>query len=245
MKKTTAVLCAALFAANAIAPMNASSAAVSPVISEQRVSAADTTGYAIQVVKLVNQERAKKGLKELKLLPKLSSASEIRVKETARVWDHNRPNGSSFSTVFNDVGLKWSSIAENIAYGQWDPTSVMNSWMNSDSHRKSILNSDYQYIGVGVYESNGVIYWEQLFLGSNQSFSDSYTAKEYGDVNSDGKLDAVDASLVLAEYANSMSGTGGRFSQLQRAKADVSFDSVVDAVDASRILSMYAKNSTR
>ena len=58
-------------------------------------------------------------------------------------------------------------------------------------------------------------------------------------------MDAVDASLVLEDYASVMSGRSYTLSSSQRAKAEVSGDDLVNAVDASQILAMYAKSSTR
>ncbi|MBO7364439.1 MAG: leucine-rich repeat domain-containing protein, partial [Lachnospiraceae bacterium] len=61
-----------------------------------------------------------------------------------------------------------------------------------------------------------------------------------GDVNSDGLIDAVDASMVLSEYAKVSSNINGSFSDNQKKAADVDANSFIDAVDASKILSYYA-----
>ena len=61
-----------------------------------------------------------------------------------------------------------------------------------------------------------------------------------GDVNSDGLIDAVDASMVLSEYAKVSSNIKGSFSDNQKKAADVDENSLIDAVDASKILSYYA-----
>lgn len=66
-----------------------------------------------------------------------------------------------------------------------------------------------------------------------------------GDVNDDGKVNAVDASKVLAEYAKTSSGSGkGDFTDAQRTAADVDGNGKVDSVDASKILAYYAYTST-
>ena len=62
-----------------------------------------------------------------------------------------------------------------------------------------------------------------------------------GDINSDGLVDAVDASGVLAEYAKLSSKNGkGDFTADQRKAADVDKNDKVDSVDASKILAYYA-----
>jgi uncharacterized protein YkwD len=55
-------------------------------------------------------------------------------------------------------------VAENIARGQRDPAAVMSSWMNSDGHRRNILNCRLRHIGVGLaYGSNNSPHWTQDF----------------------------------------------------------------------------------
>ncbi|WP_028516463.1 leucine-rich repeat protein [Ruminococcus flavefaciens] len=67
----------------------------------------------------------------------------------------------------------------------------------------------------------------------------------YGDVNSDGKVDSVDASAVLAEYSRRSTEDGkSKFSKTDDVKADVNDDLIVDAVDASLILSYYSHASS-
>ena len=51
-------------------------------------------------------------------------------------------------------GIQYRTAGENIAKGQRTPEEVMNAWMNSDGHRKNILNASYTTIGVAYY--NGV-----------------------------------------------------------------------------------------
>ena len=64
------------------------------------------------------------------------------------------------------------------------------------------------------------------------------------DVNYDGVIDGRDASMVLAEYAQTSVGKVAEFSDTQRFIADTNYDGIVDGVDATNILSTYAYNST-
>lgn len=65
-----------------------------------------------------------------------------------------------------------------------------------------------------------------------------------GDVNEDGKVDSVDASLVLAEYALLQTGMDYSFTISQRLAADVNGSLSIDSSDASKILEYYASIST-
>lgn len=121
--------------------------------------------YAAQVVKLVNEERAKAGLSALTVHTGAEGAAMVRAKEIERSFSHTRPDGSSFYTALQAAGIRYQSAGENIAYGQTSPAQVMNSWMNSSGHRANILNSNYDSIAVAHYQNgSGVDYWVQLFL---------------------------------------------------------------------------------
>ena len=65
-----------------------------------------------------------------------------------------------------------------------------------------------------------------------------------GDINSDGYINAVDASLVLSYYARISTNQVGGYDALQKLNADVNQDRSINAVDASNILSYYAYAST-
>lgn len=125
---------------------------------------ATTDAYVQQVIRLVNEERAKAGLAPLTESLAVSQAAAVRAKETTQSFSHTRPDGSGFSTVLKQNGVSFTSAGENIAYGQKSPQEVMNTWMNSSGHRANILSSNYTTIGVGCYQnSNGTLYWTQLF----------------------------------------------------------------------------------
>lgn len=68
--------------------------------------------------------------------------------------------------------------------------------------------------------------------------------KLLGDIDSNGAVDADDASLALAEYARVSSGGNGMFTEAQTWYADVNIDGAVDADDASMILAFYSYTST-
>lgn len=65
-----------------------------------------------------------------------------------------------------------------------------------------------------------------------------------GDVNDDGMINSIDASLVLAEYAVISTGGTLTFSPDSKRAADVNNDGKYDSADASKILSYYAMDST-
>lgn len=127
---------------------------------------ANSTVQADEVLKLVNQERAKVGLKALTLSPELTNVATVKAKDMRdkNYFDHTSPTYGSPFDMMTRFGIKYSSAGENIAAGQKTPQEVMNSWMNSSGHRANILNKDYEQLGVG-YVTGGSYgtYWVQMF----------------------------------------------------------------------------------
>ena len=134
-----------------------------PEVDEPEVEIPQSS-LAMQVLSIVNSERAKYGLDALTYDAHLSSAADVRAMEIKTLFSHTRPDGRSCFTALDEVGYSYHKAGENIAYGQRSAGEVMNAWMNSEGHRANILG-DYDYIGIGVYEKGGVIYWSQFFAG--------------------------------------------------------------------------------
>ena len=125
--------------------------------------------YEAEVVRLVNEERAKYGLAALIQDDGAQNVAHVRAKEIVQSFSHTRPDGSSCFTAASDLGVTYRSAGENIAYGYATPAQVVNGWMNSEGHRKNILSASYTKIGVGSYSANGVMYWSQFFIGRKRS----------------------------------------------------------------------------
>ena len=74
------------------------------------------------------------------------------------------------------------------------------------------------------------------------------TEQMYGfqklDLNYDGYIDAVDASIILSEYANVSVGNSYNLPVTKRFLADFDNNLKIDAVDASSALKAYAYNSS-
>ncbi len=163
--------------------------------------------YINQVLTLVNQERANAGLAALKLDYNLTEVAMQRAAETTIKFDHTRPNGEMCFTLFPSSVGGW--IGENIAAGQSSPAAVVESWMNSEGHKENILNSNYNYIGIGCVKTNsGYVYWTQCFAGSIDYVAETRTGQKsytgyyaYTENTVKKDLGGVDLSAVFdAEY---------------------------------------------
>jgi uncharacterized protein YkwD len=119
-----------------------------------------------QVVTLVNAERASAGCSALTVDDRLATAARAHSADMAArdYFDHTTPEGVTFDQRIDDAGYSWSYAAENIAAGQSDPEAVMSSWMNSEGHRRNILDCQLHQIGVGLaYNGDDRPFWTQDF----------------------------------------------------------------------------------
>lgn len=121
--------------------------------------------YEKEVVRLVNAERAKNGLKPLTYDWELSRVARIKSQDMKdnKYFSHTSPTYGSPFQMMKSFGITYRSAGENIARGQATPQAVVNAWMNSSGHRANILNPAFTHIGVG-YVANGR-YWTQMFVG--------------------------------------------------------------------------------
>ncbi|MFI0714123.1 CAP domain-containing protein [Streptomyces inhibens] len=117
-----------------------------------------------QVLSLVNQERAQAGCSPVTADKELAGLAQQFSDDMARrgFFDHTDPDGNTpwdraRAQGITDLG------GENIARGQANAQSVMDSWMNSPGHRANILNCEYKTLGVGAHFGPGGPWWTQDF----------------------------------------------------------------------------------
>ncbi len=140
-------------------PVQQPSVPTQPVVSE-------SSSEIDRVIALCNQERAKEGLPALSKSDALCAASQTRSAELVRVFSHDRPDGRSCFTVFDELGIGYGAAAENIAAGQRSAEAVVNAWLNSPGHRRNIMSGAYTKIGVGLVQQQGTAYgyyWAEMF----------------------------------------------------------------------------------
>ncbi|KAF1773124.1 CAP domain [Phytophthora cactorum] len=135
-------------------------------------------GYFQQMIDAVNAERTKAGLSALCTNKKLAAAAARHSKDMADndFMEHDGSDGSTMSERITDAGYAWNAVAENVAAGQEDVASVMESWMNSEGHRANILGADYTMFGTAyAYNADSTYkhYWTQDFGAGDTEACDS------------------------------------------------------------------------
>lgn len=127
----------------------------------------DVKSLENEVIKIVNQERTKRGLQPLKANWELSRVARYKSQDMANkgYFSHTSPTYGSPFRMMENFGIRYTAAGENIAYGAKTPREVMTMWMNSTGHRNNILSQNYDQIGVGVAKNKrGVYYWTQMFI---------------------------------------------------------------------------------
>ena len=113
-----------------------------------------------EVVRLVNEERAKYGLQPLEISEKLMKTARMKSEDmaTRNYYSHTDPDGYTMATNL--------SVDENIYASISTAEEAVTGWMNSEGHRANILNPNYKYIGVGYAKNSNseyTHYWTQQF----------------------------------------------------------------------------------
>ena len=126
----------------------------------------DNSSYEMRVLNLVNEQRRKNGVAALTYSYELEAVGKAHSEDMLKnhYFSHNSLDGKTPFDRMRAAGISFGYAAENIAAGQQGPDEVVNSWMNSEGHRKNILNPNYKKMGVGIaYGGSYGIYWTQEF----------------------------------------------------------------------------------
>lgn len=118
-----------------------------------------------ELLRITNAERTGRGLKALVCDEKLTRAAFLHSADmcTNGYFSHTGQNGSTPSDRARAQGASFSAIGENIARGQASPADVHAAWMNSDGHRRNILGTGWNRIGLGYDRCGGRPLWTQVF----------------------------------------------------------------------------------
>lgn len=117
-----------------------------------------------EIIKLVNEERAKEGLRELEENQKLNQAAFLKAQDMIgnNYFAHNSPTGVSPWDWFDQVNYQYKYAGENLAMNFTSATSVFRAWMRSRTHRENILSPRYSQIGVAVLR--GIVKEEETLV---------------------------------------------------------------------------------
>jgi len=75
-------------------------------------------------------------------------------------FSHTSSRYGGLSDRLKAANVEYESAGENIAANYTDGPAVVEGWLNSQSHRESLLNKNYTHLGVGLYQD----YYTQDFI---------------------------------------------------------------------------------
>ena len=120
-----------------------------------------------EVFDLINQQRINNGLTALKVDAELQRVARIKAQDLVdnNYFAHESPTYGTPFQMMTSFKISYKTAGENIA-GNSSNSGAVNAWMNSSGHKANILNSSFNYTGIGIVSSPkyGKIY-VQMFIG--------------------------------------------------------------------------------
>lgn len=130
-------------------------------------STSGLTTDELEVFNLINEQRTKNGLSALKIDSEVQNVARIKAQDMVNnnYFSHTSPTYGSPFDMLNSFKVSYKTAGENIA-GNSSNSAAVTAWMNSSGHKANILNSSFNYTGVGVVNGSkyGKIY-VQMFIG--------------------------------------------------------------------------------
>lgn len=118
-------------------------------------------GYAAnistdEVIRLTNVKRTEGGVNALRYNSLLAQAARAKAEHMLKYdyWAHIAPDGTEPWKFFTDVGYKYRYAGENLARDFSSPSSAVDAWMASPTHKENLLSTKYTEIGVAVAEGD-------------------------------------------------------------------------------------------
>ena len=125
-----------------------------------------------EVFDLINKQRTNNGLAALKNDSEVQRVARIKAQDMVdnNYFSHTSPTYGSPFDMLKSFKISYKTVGENIA-GNSSNSSAVTAWMNSSGHKANILNSNFNYTGIGVVSSPkyGKMY-VQLFMVNNNIF---------------------------------------------------------------------------
>lgn len=120
-------------------------APVAQAVTAVQVRAIDPASYEERVLRLINEERARRGLPILRLQ---SCTDQYSERWSRRLADTSSFRHQSLDPFFDDCGARYAG--ETLARGTSTPRAMVTAWMQSDSHRRVMLSQTARRLGVAA-----------------------------------------------------------------------------------------------
>lgn len=120
-------------------------------VSKDSTTKSVLTAWEKEVLDLTNSFRARNDLSSLTWSTEASTSARLHSEDMAKnnYFSHNGLDGSTPYDRMKAQGISYKSAGENIIGGYGNAMHSNNGWVNSSGHRKNMLNSSFNYLGVG------------------------------------------------------------------------------------------------
>ncbi|MGE5580066.1 MAG: CAP domain-containing protein [Bacillota bacterium] len=148
-------------------PQPAPQPAPTPEPKPETPPATGLTAKEQQMINLVNQERAKAGLKPLAVDMTLVKLARMKSQDMIdkNYFAHQSPTYGSPFDMMKSAGVTYRTAGENLA-GASTVERAHTNLMNSSGHRANILNANFTHIGIGIIEGGPYgMMLTQMFIG--------------------------------------------------------------------------------
>jgi hypothetical protein len=104
------------------------------------------------LIQLANSDRQEAGILPLKESETLDQAAYLKAQDMLEndYFAHTSPEGTTPWYWFGEAGYNYRYAGENLAIGFLESEEVNQAWLESESHRKNIMNQNYTEIGLAV-----------------------------------------------------------------------------------------------
>lgn len=123
--------------------------------ADSAVVPTDVTDDELALFNLVNKARKDAGVNELAFDKGLLKVARLKATDMVEnsYFSHQSPTYGSPFDMMKQFDFTFKTAGENIA-GNKSIEGAFKAWMSSDTHKKNILNTGFNYTGIGISSSN-------------------------------------------------------------------------------------------
>ncbi len=169
-RRCSVLALASVFLASGLSAAAASATRPS-VASAVAPAATDVEAAEQRVIELINARRAKKGLRALRLDPRVARVARARSQDMIdrHYFSHRDPDGKYARQHLAHARIRFSRVSEIIAWDQGTDLQaaagkVVQAWMSDSVHRHEVLSTTHNYLGAGVATDGHTIMWTVISI---------------------------------------------------------------------------------
>ncbi|GAA4281905.1 CAP domain-containing protein [Gaetbulibacter aestuarii] len=134
-----------------------------PNTLELKTTVVKTKPIEVETLNLINEYRTSKGLSPLNNMNIIKSVAETHTDYMVEINQVNHDNFYERSAYLKE-NAGATNVSENVAYGYTSAQSLVNAWVNSDSHRANIEGDFTDFDISAEQNSEGKWYYTNIFI---------------------------------------------------------------------------------